>query len=118
MAIAYIESWTQLKDDERYVNMLLCTLRSIFTYLKNLQPSITRHKEMFVWAKKHDLAKPVRFDTIERNVKKETHKNLYNSKYNDMMKEYNKDLENKANRRMQTHKSGGSIGINPSDIRL
>jgi hypothetical protein len=40
--------------------------------------------------------KPVRFDTIESGVKKETHKNLYNSKYNEIMSEYNKDLEMRA----------------------
>lgn len=35
---------------------------------------------------------PTRFDTVESNVKKQTHKNLYNARYNDMMKDYNRQL--------------------------
>lgn len=57
--------------------------------MKNLKPKVSRNSESYYWAKRHDLMSPTRFDVVENAVKKETHKNLYNSKYNEMMKEYN-----------------------------
>ncbi len=80
-----------LKDDNKFTNLCLNTIRSIFTFLKNLQPAVTRHNEFFTWAKKSDLDRPVRFDTIKNNVQKELHKNLYNHKYNELMDQYYRD---------------------------
>lgn len=55
MTISYIENWVFLKDNNKYTNLLLCTIRSIFTFLKNITPSVSRHNEMYVWAKRSDL---------------------------------------------------------------
>lgn len=100
MTISYIDNWVFLKDDHKYTNLLLCTIRSIFTFLKNLNPSVSRHNEMYVWTKKSDLVQPTRFDTIEKNVMMESHKNLYNSKYNEMMTDYNRELERNASHKV------------------
>ena len=91
MAVAYIDNWTQLGEDDSYVNLALSSLRQIFTFLKNLKPKITRNTEAYFWPKRHEIVEPSRFDTIEKAVKKETHKNLYNTKYNEMMREYNRE---------------------------
>lgn len=61
-----------------------------------MEPAISRQNEHYKWALKHELVNPVRFDTIVTNVKKENHKNLFNTKYNEMMREYNDDLERKT----------------------
>ncbi len=55
MTISYIENWVFLKDDNKYTNLLLFTVRSIFTFLKNLKPSVSKYNEMYLWAKKSDL---------------------------------------------------------------
>lgn len=55
---------------------------------------------------------PTRFDTIEKQVKKMSHKNLYNSKYNEMMREYNSNLNKKSI--VFTDKP---LGLNPQNIR-
>jgi hypothetical protein len=88
MATSYLENWTLLGEDDKYLNLCLHTIRSIYTYLKNLKPKITNYTETYRQAKKHEIMSPSRFDTIEKQVKKMTHKNLYNSKYNEMMREY------------------------------
>lgn len=65
--------------------------------------------------------KPTRFDEIETAIKKETHKNLYNSSYNAIMKEYDKDLDYKAIQRSQDFQVKTDkkvVGITPQDIRL
>jgi hypothetical protein len=77
-----------LKDDDYYVNLMIHALRNLYTYLKNLKPKISIYTEKFYWASKHELVSPSRFDTIEKAVKKETNKNLYNSKYHEIMREY------------------------------
>ena len=53
MAKAYIESWTLLDEDESYLNLALCVIRSIYTYIKNLKPKITWNTETYFWPKKH-----------------------------------------------------------------
>lgn len=108
MAVSYIESWTLLNDDDKYVNLCLATIRNIFTYIKNLKPKITNYTETYRQAKKHELMSPTRFDTIEKQVKTMSHKNLYNSKYNDMMREYNFSLGKKAEPFKDT-----PLGFNP-----
>lgn len=112
MAVSYIESWTLLNDDDKYVNLCLATIRNIFTYIKNLKPKITNYTETYRQAKKHELMSPTRFDTIEKQVKTMSHKNLYNSKYNDMMREYNFSLGKKAEPFKDT-----PLGFNPQEIK-
>ena len=41
MTTSYIENWTLLDEDAKYLNLCLHTIRSIYTYLKNLKPKIT-----------------------------------------------------------------------------
>lgn len=75
--------------------MILKTLRKIHTYLKSIKPEISHYTEYFKQIKKHELLYPSRFDTIEKQVKTMNHKNLYNSKYTDLMNEYNATLVSK-----------------------
>jgi hypothetical protein len=62
----------------------------MFTFLKNMKPKISRNTEAYFWPKRHEIVEPSRFDTIEKAVRKETHKNLYNTKYNEMMRAHSK----------------------------
>jgi hypothetical protein len=71
---------------------MLHTLQSIFTFHKNNLSKVTRYTESYKWASRHEMSAPVRFDAIASAVKKETHKNLYNGRYNEIMKEYDRDL--------------------------
>jgi hypothetical protein len=86
MTIQYIENWTLLGEDDFYVNLALCVLRALYTNIKGLKPSVSHHTEAFFWAQRHELLSPTRFDTIATTIKKSTHKNMFNSKYNDLMK--------------------------------
>jgi len=86
-AISYLENWTLLKDDPFYVSMVVSVLRNIYTFLKNMKPVVSTYKEKHYWADRHELVNPSRFDTIEKTIKKETHKNLHNSNYNKMMRD-------------------------------
>lgn len=77
-----------LKDDGYYVNLVIVAVRNLYTYLKNLKPKVSRYTEVHYQAAKHELVNPSRFDLIEKGVKMESNKTLFNSKYNDMMREY------------------------------
>ena len=77
-----------LKDDNYYVSMVIVVLRNLYTFLKNLHPKVSTYTEKHYWAQKHELVNPSRFDTIEKAVKKETHKNMNNTNYNKLMREY------------------------------
>lgn len=57
--------------------------------------------------------KASRFDTIEKAVKKETHKNLFNAKYNELMREYTHDTR----KVLDFGSSKGSVGITPAEIK-
>lgn len=84
----------------------------MYTHLKNLKPSVSRNTEHYFWPQKHELVKPSRFDTIEKAVKKETHKNLFNSKYNELMMEYTRDT-----RKAPEFNSKGTVGVTPAEIK-
>ena len=55
VAMAYLDSWVALKEDDTYINMLLFTLRQLYTYLKGLQPSTSRNTEHFAWIQKFEV---------------------------------------------------------------
>lgn len=87
-ALNYIENWTLLRDDLFYVTLVVNVLRNMYTFLKNLKPTISTYREKHYWAERHEIVNPSRFDTIEKTIKKETHKTLHNANYNKMMREY------------------------------
>ena len=86
LAQAYIENWTLLDEDETYLNLALCVIRSIYTYIKNLEPKISVNTETYFWPKKHQIVQVSRFDTLERAIKKNAHKNVHNMRYNELMR--------------------------------
>ena len=96
MAVAYIEGWITLKDDVSYINLVLGVIREISTYIRNEIPKITQYREQYYWRKKHEIFKHTRFDVMEDAIKKESNKNIHNQKYNETMREYNRDLAQKA----------------------
>ncbi len=69
-ALSYLNNWTKLKDDDHYVNLMMIAMRSIYTFIKNLAPKISRYTESHFWAEKHELVEPTRFDEIEKTIKK------------------------------------------------
>ncbi len=81
--------------------------------MKNLKPKVSRNTESFFWPQRHEIVNPSRFDTIEKAVKKETHKNLFNTKYNKMMNEIKYPALNR-NASMMTK---GSVGVTPFEIK-
>ena len=91
------------------------TLRNVLTYLKNLKPKVSRNTEAYFWPQRHEIVNPSRFDTIEKAVKKETHKNLFNTKYNSMMKEINYPT---LNRNASVVNAKSSVGITPFEIKM
>lgn len=56
---------------------------------------------------------PVRFDAIASAVKKETHKNLYNNRYNEIMKEYDRDMQYNYGNIVQSERKGTLAGVTP-----
>lgn len=67
---------------------MIVAIRNLYTYLKNLKPKVSRYTEFHYKPQRHELVNPSRFDIIEKTVKMESNKTLYNTKYNDMMREY------------------------------
>lgn len=49
-ALNYLQNWTLLKDDNHYVSIVIVVLRSIYTFLKNMQPKISTYAEKHYWA--------------------------------------------------------------------
>ena len=86
-AVAYIEGWTLLNEDDVYLNLALGVIRQIYTFIKSKWPLISTNTESYFWPKKHELVSPSRFDTIEKTIRKNTHKNMHNQAYNKMIKE-------------------------------
>ena len=102
-----------LKDDNYYVSMVIVVLRNLYTFLKNLHPKVSTYTEKHYWAQKHELVNPSRFDTIEKAVKKETHKNMNNTNYNKLMREYSQPTLFKRNQQG----SGKYVGVTPAEIK-
>jgi len=67
---------------------VIVAVRNLYTFLKNLKPKVSRYTEAHYRAEKHELVNPSRFDLIEKGVKMETNKTLFNSNYNQLMREY------------------------------
>lgn len=112
MALQYLNNWALMKDDDYYVNLMMTSMRSIYTFIKNLAPKISRYTESHFWAPKHDLIEPSRFDTIEKAIKKEAHMNTINSNYK------KSTCEGTLLRADKRHSSSQpSIGITPFEIR-
>ena len=71
-----MENWIQLKEDDRFVNMALGAIRAVYTYLRSLNPKISRNMETYYWADKHEKLVPTRFDVIENQIKVQKMKNI------------------------------------------
>jgi hypothetical protein len=78
MALHYIESWTLLNDDPKFVSFVLSVVRVLYTFITSSYPKISRNTETYFWAQKHEIFSPTRFDTIENTIKVEKIRNLSN----------------------------------------
>ena len=115
-AMSYLSNWIALKDDDFFVNLVISVVRNIYTYLRNLKPKVSRYREFHYRPERHEIVNPGRFDLIEKSVKMESNKTLFNSKYNEVMREYNSQLGKRTTSNV-LQKSGSSIGITPFEIK-
>ncbi len=104
-----------LKDDDYYVNLVIVAVRNLYTFLKNLKPKVSRYTEAHYRAARHELVNPSRFDLIEKGVKMESNKTLFNSKYNDMMREYSQQLSKRKSESQVPSQFKG--GVTPFEIK-
>lgn len=51
----YIQNWINLKDEQQYVSLVVVTVRNMYTFIKNLVPSVTQNTVLFKWPKYHNL---------------------------------------------------------------
>lgn len=94
---------------------MIC-LRNLYTFLKNLKPKVSRNTETYFWPKNHEIVKQERFDTIEKKVKIDTQRNLYNHKYQEIMDDFEQSQRILLKRQFQSQrKNFGSL--NPAEIK-
>ena len=115
IALSYLEQWSELKDDDYYVSLVMTCLRNIYTFLKNLKPKVSRNTEAYFWPKRHEMIKQERFDTIEKKVKKDSHRNMYNHKYEEIMKECANTQKTLLKHSQSQRNNIG--GVTPAEIR-
>lgn len=74
----YIENWTTLNDDPKFVSLVLSVIRVLYTFFSNAHPKISRNTETYFWAQKHEIFSATRFDTIANTFKVEKMRNSSN----------------------------------------
>jgi hypothetical protein len=82
LALEYLQSWTLLGDDPYYMSVVIQTLRSLYTYIKNLAPRDTKHHELFLWPQHHQLVKQEKIKNRDDVVRAVTQLGIVNTDYN------------------------------------
>lgn len=79
LAVKYIENWTTLGDEKRYVSLVVACVRDLYTFVKSLIPSFTKNAELYMWPKSHQLVKQEKIKTTADVVKAVTVQNVLES---------------------------------------
>jgi hypothetical protein len=53
LVVQYVQNWTKLGDDTKYVCLVLVAVRNMYTFIKSLNPRDTTHHYLYTPPKFH-----------------------------------------------------------------
>lgn len=96
---------------------MIAVVRNLYTFLKNLKPKVSQYTDAHYWAERHELMNPSRFDTIVLAIKKQSHKTLHNSNYNELMQDYSQKYLSPSKLSKSVSTKGRVVGVTSKDIK-